>query len=353
MPIKNYGVWVAKPVRVSAERAEQDPKSPHIDLYYKNQENDSEEFRAAINVKSLSEISELVFWLIPNFQHPIVNKLPDLNKGFQKIESKVGGVALDYIRGNLMDFQEGRVLPHDLPEERDDIIDYVMPELESAIERNATVYLFGEPFSDKKGIHNVHMNQGSAGRFTTDNGVWQDGGIIIYFPDENRFAAIFLAFASQAIHTDEVKGNALSGSQNFAQLLNFAPERTGEEEEEREERIADDLRVAIIAALVNPVGSENQGDSNVAPEGVYLLNRSTEDISLKDWSLLNTDDVAFKISDQTILASGEMRKIVIKQVPLSNQGGLISLLDDRGNKVDGVSYTREQAQKEGELVIFR
>ncbi|MGL5835173.1 MAG: DUF2278 family protein [Waterburya sp.] len=61
MSIKNYGVWVAKPVRVSAERAEQDPKSPHIDLYYKNPENDSEEFRAAINVKSLSEISELVY----------------------------------------------------------------------------------------------------------------------------------------------------------------------------------------------------------------------------------------------------------------------------------------------------
>ena len=43
----------------------------------------------------------------------------------------------------------------------------------------------------------------------------------------------------------------------------------------------------------------------------------------------------------------------MKQVPLSNKGGLISLLDERGNKVDGVSYTREQAKKEGELVIFR
>jgi uncharacterized protein YukJ len=349
MPIKNYGVWVAKAVRVSAERAKDDPESPHIHLHYKNQENDSEEFRASINVKSLSKISELVFWFIPNFQHPIVNKLPDLNRGFQQIPSRAGGVAIDYIRGNLMDFQEGRILPHDLPEERDDIIDYVMPELQSAIERNATVYLFGEPYSDHKGIHNVHMNQGSAEQFARFNGVWQDGGIIIHFSEENRFAAIFLAFASQAIHTDEVKGNALPGSQNFAQLLSVDIE----EEEEREERIADDLRVAIIAALVNPVGSENQGDSNVAPEVVYLLNRSTEDISLKDWSLLNTDDVAFKIKDEAILASGEMRKIVIKQVTLSNQGGLISLLDDQGNKVDGVSYTREQVQKEGELVIFR
>lgn len=342
MAIDKYGVWVAKPVRVTAERAEQDPRSPHIHLYYKNQENDSEEFRASINVKSLSEISELVFWFIPNFhfQHSIVDKLRDLERGFQQIPSRGGDIALDYIRGNLMNFREGRILPHDLPEERDDIIDYVMPELQSAIERNATVYLFGEPYDDMKGIHNVHMNQGSVAQFARYNGVWQDGGIIIHFADENRFDAIFLAFASQAIHTDERTGNALPGSQNFAQLLKF---HDG----------TDDLRVAIIAALVNPVGSENQGDSNVAPEVVYLLNRSREDISLKDWSLLNTNDVAFKIKDETILAAGEMRKIVMKQVPLSNKGGLISLLDERGNKVDGVSYTREQAKREGELVIFR
>ena len=340
MPIDNYGVWVAKPVRVSAERAEQDSRSPHIHLYYKNQENDSEEFRASINVKSLSEISELVFWLIPNFKHPILNKLQDLDKGFQQIESEAGGVALDYIRGNLINFREGRILPHDLPGERDDIIDYVMPELESAIERNATVYLFGEPYDDRKGIHNIHMNQGSVAQFARFNGVWQDGGIIIHFPAENRFDAIFLAFASQAIHTDETRGNALPGSQTFAQLLKFHEE-------------TDELRVAIIAALVNPVGGENQGDGNVEPEVVYLLNRSREDLSLKDWSLLNTKNVALKIVDDSILPSGEMRKVVMKEVPLSNRGGLISLLDERGNKVDGVSYTREQAKKEGELVIFR
>jgi uncharacterized protein YukJ len=345
MSLDNYGVWVAKPVRVSAERAEQDPRSPHIHLYYKNNEDDSEEFRASINVKSLSQLSELVFWLIPNFQHSIVNELQDLKRGFQQIPRRAGGVALDYIRGNLMNLREGRVLPHDLPGERNDIIDYVMPELQAAINRNATVYLFGEPYDDMKGIHDVHMNQGSADRFARYNGVWQDGGIIIHFLEENRLAAIFLAFASQAIHTDENTGNALPGSLNLAELINNV--------EPPEPGIAEDLRVAIIAALVNPVGSENQGDSNVKPELVYLLNRSTKDISLKNWSLLNKNDAALKIADETILAAGEVRKIIMKEVPLSNQGGLISLLDEQGNKVDGVSYSKEQAQKEGELVIFR
>jgi hypothetical protein len=43
----------------------------------------------------------------------------------------------------------------------------------------------------------------------------------------------------------------------------------------------------------------------------------------------------------------------MERIALSNQGGLISLLDEKGNKVDGVSYTKEQAAREGEIVIFR
>ena len=65
------------------------------------------------------------------------------------------------------------------------------------------------------------MNQGSQGRFSKYNGVWQDGGIIIHFPGEHRFSAVFIAFASQAIHTDEVSGDALPGSNSFAQLIEY------------------------------------------------------------------------------------------------------------------------------------
>ncbi|WP_299488962.1 DUF2278 family protein [Acaryochloris sp. IP29b_bin.137] len=348
MSIDSYGVWVAKPVRVSAERAEQDDRSPHIHLFYDDGTGGSFDNarRASINVKSLSELSELVFWHELNFRHSIVDRLPEFNMGFHTLESAPGGIALDYIRGNLIDFEEGRVLPHDLPGERDDIIDFVMPELQAAINREATVYLFGEPFSDNQGIHNIHMNQGSQGRFERFNGVWQDGGIIIHFPDEDRFAAIFLAFASQAIHTDDESGNGIAGSQNFAQLLGRIPGNGGI-------TIPDDLRVAIVAALVNPVGSENQPGS-ASQESVYLINRSTqEEISIGGWSILNRNDQAQRIPDGVTLAAGEVKSIALDAIPLSNQGGLISLLDDNGIKVDGVSYTREQARPEGELILFR
>ena len=53
------------------------------------------------------------------------------------------------------------------------------------------------------------------------------------------------------------------------------------------------------------------------------------------------------------LAPGEARSVTMAEVPLSNKGGLITLLDAEGIKVDGVSYTKDQARQEGELVIFR
>jgi hypothetical protein len=40
------------------------------------------------------------------------------------------------------------------------------------------------------------------------------------------------------------------------------------------------------------------------------------------------------------------------QVPLSNDGGIITLLDAQGLEVDGVSYTRADARKPGWTIVF-
>lgn len=63
------------------------------------------------------------------------------------------------------------------------------------------------------------MNQGDVGRFATENGVYQDGGIIFNFKsdgDITGWQGVFLAFATQAIQTDS-KGNAMGPT--FAQTL--------------------------------------------------------------------------------------------------------------------------------------
>jgi hypothetical protein len=39
-------------------------------------------------------------------------------------------------------------------------------------------------------------------------------------------------------------------------------------------------------------------------------------------------------------------------VQLGNKGGIITLLDDRDLKVDWVSYTEQEAQREGWRLVF-
>lgn len=41
-----------------------------------------------------------------------------------------------------------------------------------------------------------------------------------------------------------------------------------------------------------------------------------------------------------------------QEVQLGNKGGIVTLLNDKGLKVDGVSYTAQQAQKEGWTIVF-
>lgn len=353
MPIINYGVWTATPVRVSAEREDQDPSSPHIHLFFDDGAGGhfAGTKRASINVKSLTSLSELVYWHLPDLRHPLTDALRALPRGFTPLANEPGGVAMDYIRSNMLDFEKGRILSHDLPGSRpNDIIDFVLPELQAAIQGRATVYLLGEPYGDRQGIHDIHMNQGSAGRFAKYNGTWQDGAVLFHYPDQDRFAGLFLAFASQASHTDEVTGHGVPGAPSFAELLegqqaSWLPELPAHAHPDR--------RVAIMAALVNPVGLENRETSKGQPETVYLVNRSSEGLSLAGWTLLNRLDEARVLAGDAWLAPGAVLAVPMTGVTLSNKGGTITLLDPKGLKADGVSYTAADAKPEGKLLTFR
>ncbi|KAK9249978.1 DUF2278 family protein [Lipomyces tetrasporus] len=361
MVFETYGVWVARAKSFTAEGADIDPSSPHIHLKFADGLNSSSSapYTAAINVKSQSIESRLVYWLIRDFRHPITHKLADLDFGFRLIpesERKVEGLALDYIRGNLLQNRDGKLLPHDVPGPDNDIIDSLEPILTSAIDRKATIYLFGSQFSPRKdGIHEVHMNQGSLPRFP--NGVWSDGGLILRFSDDGHWEAIFLAFASQAIHTDDINGKPLPGSLTFAEYLEPGDGNVGD-------GIGssgggggftgkEDAAVAILAAMVNPTGNENQPTSTGQRETVYLINRTDKTVPLTGWRILNTRDMSQSLPENTELEVKQVKAVEVPAAPLSNKGGKISLLDGKGWKVDGVSYTSEQARKEGEVIYFR
>ncbi len=170
-----------------------------------------------------------------------------------------------------------------------------------------------------------------------DNGVFQDGGLLIYYPSLNRWTAILLAFKSQfnttnpiTLHTDDTTGHRINGG---------TPENPG---------TIVDGDVVIIAALVNPKGDE------AGREKVILLNTTDADISLNGWKLEDRLKQSFVIKNLTIsaLSTADIKITADSNFNLGNKGGTISLLNTQGIKTSGVQYTKEQAKAEGRMVKF-
>ncbi|OOP56197.1 MAG: hypothetical protein AYP45_10395 [Candidatus Brocadia carolinensis] len=344
MALKSYGVMKG---RVIGSRPGTGP-SPHYQI---NVVAGSTQYRVAVNVKSQLAPSELLYLVVENFQHPLTVGLSELSHGFSEVPRRPGGIALDFIRGNLFQRTQMRPLPYSVPGPDNDLNEKLNAYVQRAIDdEDATIYAFGErwgPENDQRdryfgflpgnGIHDIHMNQGNVGRFTEQDGVWQDGGLLLHFPAmigsggellfPEQWVGVFLAFQSQAWHTDDVTGHRLTPEQP-----------TGEEP---------DGRIRIVAAMVNPKGDD------AGRERVTLLNTTPDTIDLKGWS------IADKNKRKTILASQELSPGATALVMLSNEGaqlsndgGIITLLDKQGLKIDGVSYTREQVARQGWTIVF-
>jgi hypothetical protein len=59
------------------------------------------------------------------------------------------------------------------------------------------------------------------------------------------------------------------------------------------------------------------------------------------------------VLDHALVPAGETIRIPVQApVQLSNSGGLITLLDPDGLKVDGVAYTKDEAGHKGATLVF-
>jgi uncharacterized protein YukJ len=336
MPLAGYGVLAG---RVTDCRAEGGTDTPHYQIRVRGGGAD---YRVAVNVLSQQAPSELLYLADETFRHPLVQDLPDLPDGFSPLASGPGGLALDFIRGNLFDRTLLQAVPATAPGPDNDLADKLDHFVRRAVgDADARVYAFGqrwgpEPatpdkvfgFSPGNGVHDIHMNQGNSGRFRDDDGVWQDGGLLLHFPAQDQWVAIFLAFQSQAWHTDDQTGHTIPG----------VPVEPGEPPADR--------TVRIVAAMVNPTGPAPEAET------VTLLNASPDAISLTGWSILDGQKRRMALDAQTLGAGDSIRIPVTPPVQLSNRGGLITLLDPDGLKADGIAYTKDQAEAEGWSVVF-
>jgi hypothetical protein len=187
------------------------------------------------------------------------------------------------------------------------------------------------------------MNQGNSGQFVGDDGVYQDGGILVHFPDQREWTAIFLKFQSQAWHTDDKTGHTIAApAPSPVPQPPQPPQPPGPPAPPTTDE--PDGLVRIVGALVNSVKSPEE-------EVVTLLNTAPHDVDLKGWALLDTQKKRLPLSN--VLSAGGTRTVLVKQpFALSNKGGVITLVNDKGLKVHGVSYTKEQARNPGWTLVF-
>lgn len=342
MPLKRYGV-----LRGSAiDRRLASGSNGHYQVHVVD---DTTDYRLAVNVSSDTAPSELEYVVVSDFRHVLLADLALLPRGWSDLPPSPGGAALDYVRANLFDHDAMRALPFNVPGPDNDLNEKLDHYVQRAIgDELATVFAFGERWPSEprrkdeifgflpgNGVHDIHMNQANTGGHRGDNGVWQDGALLLHFPAPEQWVAVFLKFQSQTWHTDDVTGDQLDvagtrprGATTGGGAVTPPP----------------DGSVRIVALLANAADTPES-------EFATLLNTTAAAIELDGWQLRDRAGQHQRLQGR--IAPGEtLRLRIVAPVTLPNRGGELSLLDAGGLKIDGVSYTGAQASADGRTIVF-
>jgi uncharacterized protein YukJ len=351
--MKNYGVLKGTAVAYKRDN----DADPHSELLLSV---DGVSYRVAINVRSSRGPirKRLIEYLIlQDLNHPIVDRARALPQGWNELtQGSNNSPAIDYIRGNLFRATDMRPIVHTKPGPDNDLFERVEDLLQRAIDDpDAVVYAFGERwgpettrkdeyffFKPGNGVHLIHMNQGGAG---DSGGRFRDGALLVDFTSSGLTTALFLKFQNQVWHTSGPRALPIPGAPAVAEVP--IPE-TGEIPAWNVLAPDSPYRLArIVAAMVNPRGADRGAES------VTILNTSDQVLDLTGWTLRDEQERTESIAGSVRPGEAITLPLGGSGARLSNDGGTITLLDARALKVDGVAYTRADAQQEGRPVIFR
>lgn len=216
MPITNYSVLVGDPTAGKVVTG----SSTHYQITVQAKGGP---FTVAVNIQSVDG-SEVLYDIVENFTPPDEAGLLALATGMTSLKSEAGGLALDYVRsmvnGQAMITKAQMTLlpqlkPKGLGEEEKMMNRARSAALQNAVvtllnmtiaDKDGTIYAFGSAYADSgrvDGIHDIHMNQGNPVKnHGGDNGVWQDGALLIHLPSKGTWTAVFVAFQTESWDTD-------------------------------------------------------------------------------------------------------------------------------------------------------
>jgi uncharacterized protein YukJ len=218
MPITNYSVLVGDPTAGKVVTG----SSTHYQITVQAKGGP---FTVAVNIQSVDG-SDVLYDIVENFTPPDEAGLLALATGMTLLKSEAGGLALDYVRSMvngqpMITKAQMTLLPQVSAKakggsEEERMIQRAKAKaLENAVvtllnmtiaDKEGTIYAFGSAYADSgraNGIHDIHMNQGNPVKnHGGDNGVWQDGALLIHLPSKGTWTAVFIAFQTESWDTD-------------------------------------------------------------------------------------------------------------------------------------------------------
>ncbi|HKB60931.1 MAG TPA: DUF2278 family protein [Gallionellaceae bacterium] len=141
----------------------------------------------------------------------IISSLPD---GYHPLDRSAHSGAMDYARNPILTTKLGclalliTVLNGIFKTKDQEWIAVTGTEAGDAlinmVQGSKKVYVFGAPYADGNGMHDVHCNQGDPldSQWAKDNGIWQDGCVFVQKQD-GTYSAYLGMFLNQTLHTDD------------------------------------------------------------------------------------------------------------------------------------------------------
>jgi hypothetical protein len=246
-------------------------------------------------------------------------------------------------------------VPSTGPGANDDLQDVLITYLKQLRDQNGELFVFGAKFPEPgrrpdprpidhefhtvQGVHDIHMNQGNQkpGPFAKDNGVFQDGGLVLKFG--TRYVGLFIRFETQWLPTDNATGHRSPGAHPIP--AGGSPDPGG-----GPTPVTHPI-VYIERALVNPKGEDP------SKEIVVIGNATTASVDLTGWSIVDKNNNS-EVLRGVLLPAGESRNVVLSgsAAQLSNKGGTIILKNSAGEQIHAVSYSKEDAEQEDRYIRF-
>jgi uncharacterized protein YukJ len=215
MPLDRYGVLSGTLVSHSRDTPDSQGRWFHVNLTVSAA---NVQYRCAVDVDS-HQSSSGVEWRVVPVPAANVAAILALTRGYHDLQHTPASGAWDYVRSSLFHVPLGCVffmMPDGLTRLLMRILDALInvwqqgnyaqasTALEGILVTGRRVLVWGEPFTQGNGMHNVHQNQGdpAGSQWWSENGIWQDGGTLAEQSD-GSWLAFINKFTTQAYRTDD------------------------------------------------------------------------------------------------------------------------------------------------------